>query len=220
MTSLEEVVFCHNCGNDLRITRVKEVPEYYSYGLEAIEWFENGLKNGYFIINGKKVNSVWVFQGMTRLYLKLDLGEDLVHNNFPKIEEYKIICRKLKRYSSKKSSLIYKSFFLNTMVYHLFQDYPNNLVSFAKDNKFTYRTFTHRFMGGNSFWYKNFIADAIPVQNKLGREITKDEIIGVIQYFKKNNFNITQVNIAKFIGCHAITNKSYRDNYKKLKLFL
>ncbi|RLA83357.1 MAG: hypothetical protein DRG78_04660 [Epsilonproteobacteria bacterium] len=216
MTSLEEVVFCHNCGNDLRITRVKEVQEYYALGLEVIQWFESGLKNGYFLINKKKVNSVWVFQGMTRLYLKLDLGEDLVLNNFPMTEEYKIICRKLKRYSSKKSSLIYKSFFLNIMVYHLFQDYPNNLVSFAKDNKFTYRTFTHRFMGGSSFWYKNFISGAIPVQNKLGRKITECEVLGAIKYLESIGININQENVANMVGCHYSIHKGFMRIYKKL----
>ena len=215
MNSFEEIVFCHNCGNDLRVTRVKVVSEHYDLGLKAISWFESGLKNGYFIINKKKVKSLWIFEGMTRIYWKLDVGEDLVLHGFPLLEEYKNICRVLKRYNSKKMSPVYKSFFVNTMVYHIFLNYPNNFLIFIKDNKYTHRTFTHG-VKNKSLWYIDLIAEIIPAQNKVGREITEGEIIGVIQYFEKNNLTITQVSIAEFIGCHSTTNKSYKSNYQKI----
>ena len=99
------------------------------------------------------------------MYL-LDRKESLILDDFPLINEYKSLCKKLENYNSKKVSMIYKDFFLTAMIYFLFQNYPKNLQKFAKENHITYRDFLHGFKDA-SFWYKNLIFDLITMENHL-----------------------------------------------------
>lgn len=87
------IKYCHNCGADLSLTETYQDNRPNSYGLEAIKWFENGLNNSYFEINGEKVWSVMFFHIFCRLYYLLDRKNDLVLNNFPKLDEYFSICK-------------------------------------------------------------------------------------------------------------------------------
>lgn len=211
------IAHCSKCGNDLGKTRTRKVPDSYSYGLAATKWFEEGLRNGYFIINSNKVHSLWIFQSYTRLSQLLDRKEDLVLNNFPMIEEYKTLCKKLNHYNSKKCGPIYKNFFLNSMVFHLFQNCPDNLISFAKDNHITHRDFIHGF-NDIPFWYKENIDKYIPMQNTVGREITKCEVVAAIKYLEGLNIKVTQEEVARVLGCHFTINKEFVKIYKDLNI--
>jgi Zn ribbon nucleic-acid-binding protein len=209
------IVHCSKCGNDLRKTRTRKVPGDYNYSLDAIRWFEEGLKNGYFVINGEKIHSLWIFQSYTRLSLLLDRKEELVLDGFSMLAEYKSLCKKLDHYNSKKCGPIYKNFFACAMIYHLFQNFPDNLISFAKSNDLTHRDFVHEFKDV-PFWYKEEIDKYIPVENTIGREITKSEVIAAIEYLKKLNVNVTQEKVAGVLGCHPSINKSYKKLYKSI----
>jgi hypothetical protein len=57
----------------------------------------------------------------------------------------------------------HKAFFLNAMVYYLFQDFPNNFIRFAKDNHWTYRSFIHGLLDA-PFWYQEVLGKYIPKQ--------------------------------------------------------
>lgn len=64
MIPSDKIVYCSKCYKDLRTTIV--TTQVQEYGLRAINWFLQGLKNGYFIIVQKK----YVLFG----YFKLLLG--------------------------------------------------------------------------------------------------------------------------------------------------
>jgi len=217
ITSEQSITYCNNCKRDLRLTRPHKVLIKYFYGLEAINWFENGLVNGYFTINSKKILSLWVFQSYTRLQYLLDRGNRLVLDGYPMQEDYKQLCKKLNHYNSKKCEPIYKDFFLSSMVYYLFQNYPHNLVEFSTDNHLTHRDFLHGSKEA-SFWYTQMIDKQIPVHNTVGREISKFEVLEAIKYLKKIGVHITQKSVAEIIGCHFSINKSFVKIYKRLTL--
>ena len=110
-------------------------------------------------------------------------------------------------YNSKKASLVYKDFYLTSMIYFLFQNYPYNFKKFAKDNNVTYRDFFHS-LKDTSFWYKNLIFDLIPMENKKGREIVESDVLGTIQYLKSINEQI------HYTGQY-LANKSIYFDYRK-----
>lgn len=210
-----KIVFCHNCKRDLRVARPIKVLKEYSEGLEAILWFQNGLKNGYFIIENTKVSSLVIFQTYTYLRYLINGQKNLKLNSFAILDNYKALCKKLQHYNSKKCGPIYKDFFLTTMIYHLFQNYPNNLQTFTYDNNLTHRDFIHGFKD-IPFWYKNIIDSVIPMQNTVGREISENEVIEAIKYLDKLGIKITQKNVAEIVGCHFSINKGFVDIFHKL----
>ena len=112
--------------------------------------------------------------------------------------------------------MIYKDFFLTAMVYYLFEDFPKNFINFIKDNNLTNRDFIHGFKN-ISFWYKQLINELIPLENKVGREISESEVEGAINYLKKLNKVVNQKNVAEVIGCHYTIHKGFVKIYNRLK---
>jgi len=210
-----KIVFCHKCRRDLRLIRPIKILEEYSEGLEAITWFQNGLKNGYFFINNDKVNSLVIFQVYTYLRYLIGKQKDIRLNGFSILDKYKTLCKKLQHYNSKKCGPIYKDFFLTAIIYHLFQNYPNNLQKFAYENNLTHREFVHGFKD-IPFWYENIIYNIIPMQNTIGREISKCEVIGAIKYLKRLHNKVTQKSVAEVVGCHFSINKNFVKIYKQI----
>jgi len=210
-----KIIFCHKCKRDLSQTTPTKVLEEYSEGLEAISWFQNGLKNGYFTIENTKVSSLVIFQAYTHLRHLINGQKNLKLDSFSILESYKELCKKLQHYNSKKCGPIYKDFFLTTMVYYLFQNYPNNIQKFADENNLTHRDFVHEFQD-MPFWYKSTIENIIPMQNTVGREISECEVIETIKYLNKLKIKITQKSVAEIIGCHSSINKSFVKIYKQI----
>ena len=120
-------------------------------------------------------------------------------------------------YNSKKASLIYKDFYLTSMIYFLFQNYPYNLKKFAKDNNVTYRDFFHS-LKDTSFWYKNLIFDLVPMENKKGREIVESEVLCAIKYLESIRKRVNIVSVSEIVGCHPSIHKGFHKIYKALKL--
>lgn len=102
------------------------------------------------------------------------------------------------------------------MVYYLFQNYPKNLVKFSKDNHLTHREFVHGFRN-IPFWYKEFIDELIPMQNKIGRVISESEVLGAIEYLKTQGKVVNQFNAAEIVGCSFTIHKGFVKIYKKLQ---
>ena len=214
MQVIDEIKYCSYCKADLSLTNTKEkiLPE--AFGLQAIQWFEDGLNRGFFEINGQKVWSVMFFHIFCRLYYVLDKKQELFLEKFSMLDEYKIVCKKFETYNSKKASAIYKAFYVNSMIYHLFQNYPVYFLDFIKLNHLTYREFTHG-LKYIPFWYENIIQDLVPKQNKIGREISYSEVLGAINYLRKEDKVVNQVNVAEILGCHSTIHKGFVKLYKK-----
>jgi hypothetical protein len=213
-----ELVYCSNCGRDLRKTITKKVPKESYYGVAAIQWFEKGLQDGYFIIQDTKVYSIFIFRIYTFLLHLIDTGDKLNLRDFSILNDYKMLCKKEQNYHSRKATPIHKNFYLNAIIYHLFQNFPNNLKMFADENHLTYRDFTHDFKN-IPFWYRNIIDTIIPVQNKVGRVISDCEVIGAIIYLNHIGEKVTQESVANLLGCHPTLHKGFKKVYKKVKVF-
>jgi hypothetical protein len=211
----KNLAVCSKCEKDLSTTLFTKIQSNYMYGLKAVKWFEKGLDRGYFIINNQKVHSVFVFDSFKRFVYLLDIKEKLILDDFPLINEYRTLCKKLENYNSKKVSMIYKDFFLTAMIYFLFQNYPKNLQKFAKENHITYRDFLHGFKDV-SFWYKNLIFDLIPMENKRGREIVENEVIGAIKYLESIGERVNVINVAEIVGCHPSIHKGFKSIYNHI----
>lgn len=216
ITHNKNLAICSKCEKDLRTSICTKIEESYEYGLKATKWFEKGLNDGYFIINNEKIHSIFIFNSFKRFVYLLDKEEKLILDNFPLINHYKYLCKKLKNYNSKKSSLIYKDFYLTSMIYFLFQNYPYNFKKFAKDNNVTYRDFLHGLKDA-SFWYRNFILNLIPIENKRGREIVESEVLGAIKYLEIIGERINVINVAEIVGCHPSIHKGFNKIYKSFK---
>lgn len=211
----DKVVFCHKCERDLRLTSSVKISDEYHKGLEAIQWFQNGLTNGYFCIGSAKVNSLVIFQAYTHLRYLINRQKNIKLDNFSMLDEYTKLCKKLEHYNSKKCGQTYKDFFLTSMIYHIFQDYPYNLQKFAQDNNLTHRDFVHGFID-IPFWYDKTISDIIPVHNTVGREISESEVVGAIKYLKSIGEKVTQESVAEIVGCHFTIHKGFVKIYKHI----
>ena len=132
------------------------------------------------------------------------------------IDKHQALQIKLNRYHSKRASLIYENCLLTAMVYHLFQNFPRNFCALIKENNLTHRDFVHDFKNV-PFWYLNMLQDLIPVQNKIGREISESEVLGAINYLKQNNQKVTQQSVAEIVGCHFSIHKQFVDIYQRLR---
>ncbi len=202
------LVYCSKCGRDLRKTVPRKVPSTHFFGIDAIECFEEGLKRGYFTIGTMQVRSLFVFHAYTIWSWLLNRGESLQLRHFQMLDDYKLLYRKEQHYRSGKIRPIDKDFYLSTMVYHLFQNHPEHLKHFAADNHLTHRNFMHGFKHV-PFWYEKMIDECIPMQNTVGREISKSEVAGAIHYLQHLNGNITQERTAAILGCHATKHKGF-----------
>lgn len=208
-----EVKFCSHCGTDLSLTETYQDNRPERYGLEAVKWFEDGLNKGYFEINGQKVWSVMFFHIFCKLFYLLDQKQDLVLEGFPLLDKYKTVCKKLEHYNSKKANAIYKLFYVNSMIYYLFQNYPYNFLDFIESNHLTHREFTHE-LKYIPFWYEDILKNLVPKQNKIGREISKSEVIGAINYLQNQGKIVNQKNVGEVVGCHFSIHKGFRQIYK------
>jgi len=215
----KNLAICSKCEKDLRTSVCNNIEDYHRYGLEATKWFEKGLENGYFIINNEMINSIYIFNSFKRFIYLIDTADKLVLDDFPLINQYKEVCKKIKMYNSKKASLMYKNFYLTSIIYFLFQNYPYNFKKFAKDNNVTYRDFFHS-LKDTSFWYKNVIFDLVPMENKKGREIAESEVLGAIKYLESINERINIINVAEVVGCHPSIHKGFNNLYKSLKFLI
>jgi hypothetical protein len=211
----ETLTLCNKCGRDLRLTSTHSIPDSLAYGIEAIKWFEEGLTNGYFSISGVRIRSLFIFQIHTILSAILDKGAQLHLEAFPMIDQYKGLCKKEEVYHSKKATPIYKNFYLNAMVYYLLQNLPDHLKQFTADNHLTHRDFIHGFQN-KPFWYQRMIDELVPMQNKLGREISESEVIGAINYLKSVGEKVTQESVASVVGCHFTIHKGFVHIYHRL----
>lgn len=111
---------------------------FLTVGIDAIEWFEEGLKRGYFTIGIMQVRSLFVFHAYTIWSWLLIRGESLQLRHFPMLDDYKLLCRKEQHYHSSKARPIDKDFYLSALVYHLFQNHPERLKHFASDSHLTH----------------------------------------------------------------------------------
>lgn len=211
----DKVIFCHKCERDLSLTNSIKVLDKYTEGLDAILWFQEGLNNGYFLIGNHKVTSLIIFEVYTHLRYLINRQKNLTLDSFSMLDGYNKLCKKLQHYNSKKCGPIYKDFFLTTIIYHLFQNYPHNLQKFASDNNLNHRDFVHGFKD-IPFWYEKTISDIIPMQNTVGREISESEVIGAIEYLKKLGKKITQKSVTEVVGCHFSINKGFVTIYRML----
>lgn len=211
----KEICICHKCEKDFRENLVIKINSNFEYGLKAITWFEKGVNNGYFIIDGEKINSLFVFESFTALRSIVDRKDKLNLKDFPLIEEYKTICKKLEKYNSKKALSIQKEFLLTSLVFYLFEKFPNNLLKFVSKNKLTHRDFIHGFKD-IPFWYRKKIDKIIPMENKTGREINESEVIGAIKYLESIGVRVNIINVAEIVGCHASIHKGFIHIYKRI----
>lgn len=213
MKPLDALVYCSKCGRDLRKTVARKVPSTHFGGIDAIEWLEEGLRHGYFTIGPMRIRSLFVFHVYTILSWLLDRGEGLQLHGFPMLEDYKRLCRKERHYRSPKARSIDKDFYLTAMVYHLFQDYHENLKCFAVNNQLTHRNFTHGFNHAPC-WYKTMIDECVPMHDTVGREISESEVVGAIKYLKSIGKHVTKVRVAEIVGCHPSIHKQFVGIYK------
>lgn len=209
----ETLTLCGMCGRDLRLTSTHSIPDSLAYGIEATTWFEKGLVDGYFTVGGVQIRSLFIFQVHTIFSALLDKGERLRLAGFPMIDHYIAFCKKEEHYHSKKATPIYKNFYLNAMVYYLMQNLPDHLKHFAADNNLTHRGFTHNFQN-KPFWYQCIIDELIPMQNKVGREVSESEVLGAIKYLKSIGEKVTQESVAVIVGCHFTIHKQFVSIYK------
>ena len=216
MNISNDLAYCSKCGRDLRRTITEKVSKEQLSGLIAIKWFSKGLENGYFMIEKNKVHSLLIFRVYSFLSTLGDKGKDLHLISFSLLNAYQELCKKEQHYHSTKATSIYKNFYLTSLVYHIFQNFPHHLIKFSKENHLTHRDFVHGFKH-IPFWYQNIIDKYIPMQNKTGREISKSEVIGAIKYLISLGEKVTQENVAGILGCHYTLHKGFKDIYKKLR---
>lgn len=214
----KDLSICHNCEKDLKYCIVQKINANYKYGLKAIKWLENGLNNGFFVINGHQIWSVMFFEIIHRLRHLFSIRKDNLNlSKFPLMSEYKDICKKQDIYASKKAMQIKKNLIEHSFIYYLFQDYPKNLIEFIKQNKLIYNDFSHG-LKYLPFWYKNMLDEIIPKENKQGRIINESEVLGAIKYLKSKGEIVNQKNVAEIIGCHFTIHKGFVKLYKKVNL--
>ena len=218
MKPSEAVVYCSKCGHDLRKTITRHISLEQSLGIKAIKWFEQGLKEEYFVINNTKIPSLFVVHVYNLLYYKINsLKKSLCLESFPMIEEYQQLCEKEVHYHSKKATPIYKNFYITAMIYELLQNFPTILIRFAKNNNLTHRDFLHTTKIA-PFWFKEAIDRFIPLQDTVGRIISENEVKGAVKYLKRIGQNVTQKNVAEILGCHFTIHKQFVKLYKTMHL--
>ena len=61
------------------------------------------------------------------------------------------------------------------------------------------------------------IGKIVPIENKIGREISESEVLGAIEYLKNIGERVNIINIAEIVGCHPSIHKGFNKIYKSLK---
>ena len=54
----------------------------------------------------------------------------------------------------------------------------------------------------------------VPIENKIGREISESEVIGAIKYLESIGERVNIINVAEIVGCHASIHKGFKVIYK------
>lgn len=211
----DKIVYCSHCGADLSLTNLPKIPSNYLLQLPSIDWFENGLQRGYFKIDSTKVWSAMFFYVLNRLRHLLNTKENLRLDEFPLTYEYMELCKRLAHYHSTKMNAVKRNFILNGMIFYLFKKFPTNFINFINQNHIVYREFTHGFKY-IPYWYERMLAGLIPKENKKGRLISKNEVLGAIEYLKRKGKIVNQLNVAEIVGCHFTIHKGFLKIYKNI----
>ena len=61
------------------------------------------------------------------------------------------------------------------------------------------------------------IGKIVPIENKIGREISESEVIGAIKYLESIGERVNVINVAEVIGCHPSIHKGFKKIYKIIK---
>ena len=60
------------------------------------------------------------------------------------------------------------------------------------------------------------IGKIVPIENKIGREISESEVIGAIKYLESIGERVNVINVAEIVGCHSSIHKGFNRIYKQL----
>ena len=60
----------------------------------------------------------------------------------------------------------------------------------------------------------------VPIENKIGREISESEVIGAIKYLESMDERVNIINVADIVGCHPSIHKGFNKIYKSLKFLI
>ena len=60
------------------------------------------------------------------------------------------------------------------------------------------------------------IGKIVPIENKIGREISESEVIGAIKYLESIGERVNVINVAEVIGCNPSIHKGFNRIYKQL----
>ena len=63
------------------------------------------------------------------------------------------------------------------------------------------------------------IDNLIPMENKIGREISESEVTGAIKYLESIGERVNIINVAEVVGCHENIHKGFNIIYKQLNLY-
>ena len=61
------------------------------------------------------------------------------------------------------------------------------------------------------------IGKIVPIENKIGREISESEVIGAIKYLESIGERVNVINVAEIVGCHSSIHKGFNKIYKSFK---
>ena len=61
------------------------------------------------------------------------------------------------------------------------------------------------------------IGKIVPIENKIGREISESEVIGAIKYLESIGERVNVINVAEIVGCHSSIHKGFKKIYKIIK---
>ena len=61
------------------------------------------------------------------------------------------------------------------------------------------------------------IGKIVPIENKIGREISESEVIGAIKYLESIGERVNVINVAEIVGCHPSIHKGFKKIYKIIK---
>ena len=61
------------------------------------------------------------------------------------------------------------------------------------------------------------IGKIVPIENKIGREISESEVIGAIKYLESIGERVNVINVAEIVGCNSSIHKGFKKIYKIIK---
>ena len=60
------------------------------------------------------------------------------------------------------------------------------------------------------------IGKIVPIENKIGREISESEVIGAIKYLESIGERVNVINLAEIVGCHSPDFRDKTHKYYKM----